>query len=129
MTDGTRLRDLATDRSLVARLRVATPYLLALLLFGLGAYALYHLLRPVDIHAVADQIRSTPWQVIALALGATFAGYLCLAAYDWSALRHIGKRLPLPVCICSSRITAARCRVSSRCVSGCRTGASANCAT
>ena len=99
MTDGTRLRDLATDRSLVARLRVATPYLLALLLFGLGAYALYHLLRPVDIHAVADQIRSTPWQVIALALGATFAGYLCLAAYDWSALRHIGKRLPLPVVI------------------------------
>ena len=83
----------------VARLRVATPYLLALLLFGLGAYALYHLLRPVDIHAVADQIRSTPWQVIALALGATFAGYLCLAAYDWSALRHIGKRLPLPVVI------------------------------
>ena len=57
MTDGARLREVATDRPLVARLRVAAPYLLALLLFGLGAYALYHLLAPVDIHAVAVQIR------------------------------------------------------------------------
>ncbi|NHF72182.1 bifunctional lysylphosphatidylglycerol flippase/synthetase MprF [Paracoccus sp. 12-3] len=80
-------------------MRAAAPYLLALLLFGLGAYALYHLLAPVEVHAVAQQIRSTPWQLIALAMGATFAGYLCLAAYDWSALRHIGKRLPLPVVI------------------------------
>lgn len=82
-----------------SRLRSYLPYLLAVLLFALGAYALYHLLAPVDIHAVAAQIRSTPWHLIGLALGSTFAGYLCLAAYDWSALSHIGKPLPLPVAI------------------------------
>lgn len=82
-----------------SRLRAYAPYLLTLLLFGLGAYAFYHLLAPVDIHAVTAQIRSTPWQVIATALASTFAGYLCLAAYDWSALKHIGKPLPLPVVI------------------------------
>ncbi|WP_235931115.1 bifunctional lysylphosphatidylglycerol flippase/synthetase MprF [Paracoccus xiamenensis] len=99
MTDATRLQQGADGRLRAARMRAAAPYLLALLLFGLGAYALYHLLAPVEVHAVAQQIRSTPWQLIALAMGATFAGYLCLAAYDWSALRHIGKRLPLPVVI------------------------------
>ncbi len=99
MRDATRSGDAAAERPRAPRIRAAAPYLLALLLFGLGTYALYHLLAPVDIHAVAVQIRSTPWQLIAMALGATFAGYLCLAAYDWSALRHIGKRLPLPVVI------------------------------
>lgn len=83
----------------LARLRAAGPYLLVLALFGLGSFALYRLLAPVDIQAVAAQIRGTPWNTIAMALGATFAGYLCLAAYDWSALRHIGKPLPAPVAI------------------------------
>ncbi|CAM3107419.1 phosphatidylglycerol lysyltransferase [Paracoccus aminovorans] len=83
----------------LARLRAYAPYLLAVLLFGLGTYALYRLLAPVDINAVAAQIRSTPRHLVALALGSTFAGYLCLAAYDWSALSHIGKPLPLPVTI------------------------------
>lgn len=82
---------------LVARLRAAAPYLVALALFGLGGLALYRLLAPVDIQAVAAQIRDTPWRTIALALAATFAGYMCLAAYDWSALRHIGKPLPAAV--------------------------------
>ncbi|TBN38593.1 UPF0104 family protein [Paracoccus subflavus] len=99
MTDISYPRESASNRMFGARLRAYAPYLLAVLLFGLGAYALYRLLAPVDIQAVADQIRTTPWHLIALALGATFAGYLCLAAYDWSALHHIGKPLPLPVVI------------------------------
>ncbi|MFV0409875.1 MAG: lysylphosphatidylglycerol synthase domain-containing protein, partial [Paracoccus sp. (in: a-proteobacteria)] len=73
------------------------PILLALLLFGLGIFALYHLLAPVDIRAVAAQVRATPPATIVAALAATFAGYLCLAFYDWLALHHIGKPLPLPV--------------------------------
>ncbi len=81
----------------MAQIKARLPYVLALLLFGLGIFALYHLLAPVDIHAVADQIRSTPWRIIALALLSTFSGYLCLTGYDWSALRYIGKPLPLPV--------------------------------
>lgn len=73
------------------------PYLVVLALFAMGSFALYRLLAEVDIQAVAAQIRSTPWRIIVLALLSTFAGYLCLAAYDWSALRHIGKPLSAPV--------------------------------
>ncbi|MDT1062175.1 bifunctional lysylphosphatidylglycerol flippase/synthetase MprF [Paracoccus sp. CPCC 101403] len=73
------------------------PYVAAFLLFGAGLYALNKLLAPVDIREVAAQIRGTPWHVTGLALMTTVAGYLFLAAYDWSALRHIGKPLPLPV--------------------------------
>ena len=47
----------------MAQIKARLPYVLALLLFGLGIFALYHLLAPVDIHAVADQIRSTPWRL------------------------------------------------------------------
>ncbi|MFD1881622.1 bifunctional lysylphosphatidylglycerol flippase/synthetase MprF [Paracoccus pacificus] len=80
-----------------ARLRVLLPYLLVLLLFVLGIFALYRLLAPIDIQTVAAQIRATPWHIVLLALMSTFAGYLCLAGYDWSALRHLGKKLPWPV--------------------------------
>ncbi|WP_134681526.1 bifunctional lysylphosphatidylglycerol flippase/synthetase MprF [Paracoccus ravus] len=73
------------------------PYIVAILLFGGGLYALNRLLAEVNIHEVAAQIRATPWHVTGLALLTTIAGYLFLAGYDWSALRHIGKPLPLPV--------------------------------
>ncbi len=66
-------------------------------LFLVGVLALYHLLAPVDLEDVQAQVRATPWSTLALALGATFCGYLSLAGYDWSALRYIGRRLPLPV--------------------------------
>ncbi|WP_371930735.1 bifunctional lysylphosphatidylglycerol flippase/synthetase MprF [Paracoccus spongiarum] len=80
-----------------SRLRDLLPYLLAAALFGLGLYALHRLLAPVDLLAVAGQIRATPWPMIAMSVAATLAGYLCLAGYDWSALRHIGRPLPAPV--------------------------------
>ncbi|MFT4012209.1 MAG: bifunctional lysylphosphatidylglycerol flippase/synthetase MprF [Paracoccus sp. (in: a-proteobacteria)] len=73
------------------------PYVAAFVLFGAGLYALNRLLAPVNVHEVALHIRATPWHVTALALATTVLGYLFLAAYDWSALRHIGKPLPLPV--------------------------------
>jgi len=73
------------------------PYVVAFLLFGAGLYALNRLLAPVDIREVAAQIRHTPWHITGIALLTTVAGYLFLAGYDWSALRHIGKPLPLPV--------------------------------
>ena len=81
----------------MARVRATMPYLIALLLFGAGIFALYRLLAPVDIRMLADQIQSTPWHVVSLAMLASLAGYLCLAGYDWSALHHIGKPLPVPV--------------------------------
>lgn len=85
----------APDR--VSRLRSLLPYLLTAGLFALGMFALHRLLAPVDFEGVADQIRHTPWQVIGLSVLATMAGYMCLAGYDWSALRHIGRPLPAPV--------------------------------
>lgn len=81
----------------MARLRATMPYLIALLLFGAGIFALYRLLAPVDIRTLASQIQSTPLHVVSLAMLTSLAGYLCLAGYDWSALRHIGKPLPVPV--------------------------------
>ncbi|WP_374632367.1 bifunctional lysylphosphatidylglycerol flippase/synthetase MprF [Paracoccus sp. (in: a-proteobacteria)] len=81
----------------MVRLRATMPYLLALLLFGAGIFALYRLLAPVDIRMLAIQIQSTPWHVVSLAMLTSLAGYLCLAGYDWSALHHIRKPLPVPV--------------------------------
>jgi phosphatidylglycerol lysyltransferase len=74
-------------------LRSAAPVLLGVVLFGLGLYALHHLLRPVNLSDVAAQIRATPPGVLAAALGATAVGYVALICYDWFGLRFIGKRL------------------------------------
>ncbi|UXU75920.1 MULTISPECIES: bifunctional lysylphosphatidylglycerol flippase/synthetase MprF [unclassified Paracoccus (in: a-proteobacteria)] len=79
------------------RLRAVLPYMLAAGLFALGLWALYRLLAPVNLADVAAQVRATPWTTLALAFLATLGGYLALAGYDWSALRHIGKPLPVPV--------------------------------
>lgn len=87
----------ATTPALGWRLRAVAPYLTAGALFLLGLGALYHLLAPVDLHEVAAQVHATPWTVTGLALASTLAGYLCLAGYDWSALRYLGKSLPPPV--------------------------------
>ncbi|WP_340109157.1 bifunctional lysylphosphatidylglycerol flippase/synthetase MprF [Pikeienuella sp. HZG-20] len=79
-----------------SRLRPAAPYIVTAALFVLGAFALYHLLRPVDLDQVMAQVRGTPRRIIALSLLATFTGYAALIGYDWSALRYLGKTLPLP---------------------------------
>ncbi|MFZ5710840.1 MAG: bifunctional lysylphosphatidylglycerol flippase/synthetase MprF [Pseudomonadota bacterium] len=79
------------------RLAAAAPYIMALALFALGLFALYRLLAPLDVADVAARIRATPWTTLALAGLATLGGYLSLVGYDWSALRHIGKPLPVPV--------------------------------
>ncbi|MES2144473.1 MAG: bifunctional lysylphosphatidylglycerol flippase/synthetase MprF, partial [Pseudomonadota bacterium] len=89
--------DTAAASGFWQRLRSAAPYLLALGLFALGLYALYRLLAPVNFADVAAQIRMTPWTTMVLAALATLGGYLSLAGYDWSALRYIGKPLPIPV--------------------------------
>ncbi|WP_378212545.1 bifunctional lysylphosphatidylglycerol flippase/synthetase MprF [Aquicoccus sp. G2-2] len=78
------------------RLKTALPYVLTALLFALGTYALYHLLRPVDLKQVMTQVRGTPPHIIALAVLATLVGYTALIGYDWSALKYLGRKLPLP---------------------------------
>lgn len=79
------------------RLRSALPFIFAAGLFGLGLWALYRLLAPVNLTDLAAQVHTTPWTTLALALTATLCAYLSLAGYDWSALRYIGKPLPVPV--------------------------------
>ncbi|MDG1116324.1 MAG: bifunctional lysylphosphatidylglycerol flippase/synthetase MprF [Flavimaricola sp.] len=74
-------------------LRTAAPIMLGIVLFALGLYALYHLLKPVNPADVAAQIRATPVGALSAALGATAVGYVALIFYDWFGLRFIGKRL------------------------------------
>ncbi|MBB3996105.1 phosphatidylglycerol lysyltransferase [Sulfitobacter undariae] len=86
-------------RAAWARLRPALPYILMAFLFAMGGYALYHLLKPVDLKQVMAQVRSTPWHIIALSFLATLTGYTALIGYDWSALNYLDKKLPLPTII------------------------------
>ena len=79
------------------RWRNSLPILLGLALFGLGVLALYHLLRPVHPADVISQIKATPWSVLFTAFGATLLGYVALIGYDWSALRYLGKKVPLHI--------------------------------
>ncbi|AUJ65561.1 hypothetical protein B9057_14220 (plasmid) [Aestuarium zhoushanense] len=74
-------------------LRTTAPIMLGIVLFALGLYALFHLLKPVNPADVAAQIRATPVSALAAALGATAVGYVALIFYDWFGLRFIGKRL------------------------------------
>lgn len=83
------------DRWSVAR--ALAPYVVTAALFAAGLWAMQKLLAPVDLRAVLDQVHATPWSVVIMALGSTLLAYLALAGYDWSALRYIGKPLPIPV--------------------------------
>jgi len=74
-------------------LRNAAPILLGAALFALGVYALYHLMKPVNLADVGAQIRSTPLATLAAAFGASAIGYAALVFYDWFGLRFIGRSL------------------------------------
>ncbi|WP_368484398.1 bifunctional lysylphosphatidylglycerol flippase/synthetase MprF [Pseudooceanicola sp. HF7] len=79
------------------RLKVIFPFLLTAVLFAAGGLALYHLLEEVSLREVMTTLRATPASAIALAILCTVAGYGALVGFDWSALRYLGRRLPLPV--------------------------------
>ncbi|WP_415183443.1 bifunctional lysylphosphatidylglycerol flippase/synthetase MprF [Phaeovulum sp.] len=81
------------------RVQPLLPYFLTAALFALGAFALYHLLKPVDLKQVMTQVRATPLHIIVLALLAMLTAYAALVGYDWSALRYLGKKLPLPIIV------------------------------
>ncbi|KEO55031.1 bifunctional lysylphosphatidylglycerol flippase/synthetase MprF [Thioclava pacifica] len=87
----------APTRSRLGGLRHVLPVVLGLGLFGLGVYALYHLLKPVKAADVIAQVRGTPWTTLLAAFAATAAGYVALIGYDWSALRYLGKKVPLRI--------------------------------
>lgn len=87
----------APARSLRERLSQAIPVLIGLGLFAAGLFALFRLLAPVDMRHVLADARAMDWRYLAASLAATAVGYVSLIGYDWSALRHIGRKLPFPV--------------------------------
>ena len=82
---------------ILTTLRSILPILIGLLLFGLGIYALNHLMHSVDPALVTAQLRSTALLSLALAIAATAIGYAALVGYDALALQFIGKALPRPI--------------------------------
>ncbi|WP_299133961.1 bifunctional lysylphosphatidylglycerol flippase/synthetase MprF [uncultured Amaricoccus sp.] len=84
-------------RAALDDLRRLAPVFVTLALFALGLYALHRLLAPLDFEEVLAKMRATPARTFALAIGATALGYAALVGYDWTAMRYIGRRLPLPV--------------------------------
>lgn len=82
------------QRQILSSLRATLPILFGISLFGLGVYALNHLMHSVDPSAVMAQIRATPASALAMALAATVIGYSALVGYDALALQFIGKSLP-----------------------------------
>ncbi len=79
------------------RLSKAAPFIVGIALFAAGIGALFHLLAPINLRDVVAGARAMPGAAIAGALAATAAGYMALIGYDWSALRHIGRKIPFPV--------------------------------
>jgi len=73
------------------------PVLVGMVLFGLGVYALSHMLRTVKVADVVDNVRATPWSHLLAAFGATIVGYLSLIGYDWTGLRYLGKKVSLRI--------------------------------
>ena len=83
--------------SRVQTLKKLAPVLLGVALFSAGVFALYRILAPIDLHDVLRQAKAMPnWRLLA-ALATTFAGYLALIGYDWSALRYLGKKIPFRI--------------------------------
>lgn len=87
----------AMTSGIIASLRRAFPVLLGLALFGVGLFALHHLLKPVNLDEVMSHIRATPTPVLLAAVLGTAVAYAALVGYDFLALLFIGKKLPLPV--------------------------------
>lgn len=68
-------------------------------LIGLGAvllscYLLYHEVRNISLHEIADSLYAIPRMDWLLAAGATLGAYSALAWYDRIALAHLGKKIP-----------------------------------
>ncbi|MFV0472663.1 MAG: bifunctional lysylphosphatidylglycerol flippase/synthetase MprF [Pikeienuella sp.] len=73
------------------------PLVLGAALFAMGIYALHHLLGPVDPAEIMARVRTTPLATLIAAVAATAVGYAALVAYDFFAMRFIGRRLPFGV--------------------------------
>ncbi len=79
----------------------------AVCLFLAALWILDREISGIHFADVMTRLRELPWISVTLSLGYMLASYLALAGYDWLALRHIGRRLPLANVLSSSFIATA----------------------
>ena len=83
------------DASLPARWTAWLMPLAVTAVIALTAFAVYHLTTEVRYEDVVLALAETPWSAIGLALLFTALSFASLVGYDLTALRSIGRRLPL----------------------------------
>jgi len=73
------------------------PSIAIFCLFIIGILVLYRTMHQINIRDIYTQIRALPVSQVQLAILFTVLGYASLIGYDWSALRYVDKKLPLPL--------------------------------
>jgi len=81
---------------LIHILRAYASDLLIFILFVVGIMVFYRQIQHINLHDLLIQLKALPVSKFIFAFIFTIGGYLALVGYDWSALRYIGKKLPLP---------------------------------
>ncbi|MEP3442394.1 MAG: lysylphosphatidylglycerol synthase domain-containing protein [Sulfitobacter sp.] len=71
--------------------------LVALVIFAAAIWAIRHLVDEIDFGEVMHLVRGTPPHIVAIAFVSMLGSYCAMTGYDWSALRYLGKTLPLRV--------------------------------
>jgi phosphatidylglycerol lysyltransferase len=84
-----------TALSWTARLRLALPVVIGLVVFVAALEVLRLELHAVSWHDLSGDVLATPLPQLALALVLTALNYLVLAGYDVLAFEYIGKAVPL----------------------------------
>lgn len=69
--------------------------LISAAVFLLALYVLYRAAENYEMADIAARLAETPWWAILLASLAAAGSYLVLGGFDWLAVRHIGRPIPV----------------------------------
>ena len=83
------------------------PVLISVVALGAAAYALHGALREFHYHEVVTYIATIDAPTIAAALALAFLSLLATSSLDLVALRHLGRKVSLPVALVSSFVSTA----------------------
>ncbi|MFO1071545.1 MAG: lysylphosphatidylglycerol synthase domain-containing protein [Geminicoccaceae bacterium] len=92
-----------------ARLRVLVPYLVGAIMFAVAVWVLHRTLGRFHLGDLQSEIANLSLHQLILAILFSFASFMCLIGYEWSALGVIGRRLPLPQLSLASFTTQSIC--------------------
>ena len=81
---------------LVSWLKPQISNIVVFVLFVAGIVIFYKQISHINFHDLLSQMKAMPAHHFLLAFVFTICGYCALIGYDWSALRYIDKKLPLP---------------------------------